>query len=179
VLVDISLIAAYDAGLAELLAACVNAGAGVGFLRPLALDEAAVFWRATIADPVALTLAARDGGRIVGTVRLVLAGQANGRHRADVAKLLVHPDARRRGVAEALMAALEDLARTHGRTTLVLDTETGGQAEHLYERWGWSRVGEIPEYALTADGVLASTTVLTKRLTKRLHERVEASSGAG
>jgi GNAT superfamily N-acetyltransferase len=161
---QIGLLESYEPGLAEVLAGCVNGGAGVGFLRPLDVEAAAEFWRSALENPDALTLVARDGERIVGTVRLILARQPNGRHRAEVAKLLVHPDARGQGVAAALMAALDELARAHARTTLVLDTETGGQAEHLYERWGWNRVGEIPQYAVTADGVLASTTVMTKRL---------------
>ncbi len=161
---QITLLDSYEDGLAEVLTGCVDAGASVGFLRPLDPARAAEFWRTAVVEPGTLTLVARDGERIVGTVRLILAGQQNGPHRADVAKLLVHPDARGRGVAQALMAALDDLALTHGRTTLVLDTETGGQAEHLYERWGWDRVGEIPDYALTCDGAMASTTVMTKRL---------------
>jgi GNAT superfamily N-acetyltransferase len=154
--------------LAELLVACVAAGASVGFLRPLARGTAESFWRKALADPEALTLVARDGERVVGTVRLLPASQQNGQHRAEVAKLLVHPDARGRGLAAALMAALDDAALARGRTTLVLDTETGCQAEHLYERWGWSRVGEIPAFALTCDGDLASTTVMTKQLGRTL-----------
>jgi GNAT superfamily N-acetyltransferase len=154
--------------LGELLVACVAAGASVGFLRPLDQTTAETFWRRALADHDSLTFVARDGARIVGTARLLPAPQLNGQHRADVAKLLVHPDARRQGVAAALMTALESAALAKGRTTLVLDTETGGEAEHLYLRWGWSRVGEIPEYALTADGALASTTMMTKRLGRTL-----------
>jgi GNAT superfamily N-acetyltransferase len=154
--------------LAEILVACVTAGASVGFLRPLERGTAESFWRTALADPGALTLVARDGARIVGTVRLLPASQQNGQHRAEVAKLLVHPNARGKGVAAALMAALDHAALARGRTTLVLDTETGGQAEHLYQRWGWSRVGEIPDFALTCDGDLASTTVMTKRLGRTL-----------
>ena len=150
--------------LGGLLVACVGAGASVGFLRPLDQRTAETFWRQALADQTALTFVARDGGRIVGTVRLLPAPQQNGQHRADVAKLLVHPDARRRGIAADLMTTLESAALAIGRTTLVLDTETGGEAEHLYQRWGWSVVGEIPEYALTADGALASTTMMTRRL---------------
>ena len=164
---QIALLTSYEpaiADLADLLVACVAAGASVGFLRPLARETAEAFWRSALADPSALTFVARDRERIVGTVRLLPAPQVNGAHRAEVAKLLVHPDARGRGVAAAPMTALDDAAVQHGRTTLVLDTETGCQAEHLYERWGWSRVGEIPDYALTCDGELASTTVMTKRL---------------
>jgi predicted N-acetyltransferase YhbS len=156
------------AHLGELLVACVAAGASVGFLRPLEQTAAETFWRQALADHDSLTFVARDGARIIGTVRLLPASQQNGQHRADVAKLLVHPDARRQGTAAALMVTLEAAALAMGRTTLVLDTETGGQAERLYQRWGWSRVGEIPEYALTADGALASTTMMTKRLGRTL-----------
>lgn len=151
--------------LTELLVACVAAGASVGFLRPLEHTTAAGFWGKALADPDALTFVAREGSRIVGTVRLLPAQQQNGPHRAEVAKLLVHPEARGAGVAPALMRTLEAAALARGRTRLVLDTETGCHAEQLYERWGWSRVGTIPDFALNCDGVLTATTVMTKRLT--------------
>jgi GNAT superfamily N-acetyltransferase len=151
--------------LAALLKACVDAGASVNFLRPLAIEDARRYWADALGDPDALTLVARDGERIVGTVRLLPATQPNGPHRAEVSKLLVHPDVRGRGIAEALMRALDHVAFELGRTTLVLDTETGCQAERLYTRWGWQTVGVIPDFALTTDGDLGSTTVMTKRLT--------------
>jgi GNAT superfamily N-acetyltransferase len=101
---------------------------------------------------------------VLGTVQLVLALPENQPHRGEIAKLLVHPGARRRGLAAALMQAAEAAARAAGKTLLVLDTATGGDAERLYPRWGWQRCGVIPDYALWPRGGLCSTTVFYKAL---------------
>jgi GNAT superfamily N-acetyltransferase len=85
-------------------------------------------------------------------------------HRGDIAKMLVHRSARRRGIAQRLMESLEDAARKEGRTVLVLDTVTGGDAERLYQRAGWQRVGDVPMYALMPDGQFCSTTFFYKHL---------------
>lgn len=153
--------------LAVLLKACVDGGASVNFVRPVELAVAKAWWDKALEDPDAVTLVAREGEHIVGVVRLLPAMQPNGPHRAEVSKLLVHPDVRGRGIAEALMRRLDEVAGELGRTTLVLDTETGCQAERLYARWGWETVGVIPDFALTTDGQLGSTTVMTKRLQPR------------
>jgi acetyltransferase len=105
-----------------------------------------------------------DDGTVVGTVRLHLAAQANGRHRADVSKLLVHRGARRRGVARALLDALEAEALRRGRTLLMLDTETRSPAEELYLRCGWSRVAVVEGYLLSHRGTLDPTTFMSKQL---------------
>jgi GNAT superfamily N-acetyltransferase len=97
-------------------------------------------------------------------VQLVLAQPENQPHRADVAKMLVHRRARRQGIAARLLAAAEHAARSAGKTVLVLDTVTGGDAERLYQRAGWRRVGEIPNYALMPDGAPCSTTYFHKQL---------------
>ena len=102
--------------------------------------------------------------RIVGTVQLILAQPENQPHRADVAKMLVHRSARRRGIAQHLMAAVDDAAREHGKTILVLDTVTGGDAERLYQRSGWQRVGSVPNYALWPTGGLCATTYFYKQI---------------
>ncbi len=154
--------------LADVLLDCVAGGASVSFMAPLPRDKAVAFWRG-VADGVArgerVLLVAEDAaGRIVGTVQLITAQPDNQPHRADVAKMLVHRDARRRGVAQQLMAAADDAARAAGKTVLVLDTVTGGDAERLYQRAGWQRVGEIPKYALMPDGALCSTTYFYKHL---------------
>jgi GNAT superfamily N-acetyltransferase len=154
-------------GLAAVLADCVAGGASVSYLDPFSIGEARVHVAAFAADAAAgrrLILAAFDGDRIVGTVQVVPALQPNQPHRADIAKLLVHRDARRQGVAERLMAAAEDEARAAGKTLLVLDTVTGDAAERLYLRLGWSRVGVIPNYALYPDGRPCATTVFYKEL---------------
>jgi GNAT superfamily N-acetyltransferase len=154
--------------LAEVLIDCVEGGASVGFMQPMTVEKATRFWR-TVANAVArderVLLVAEDSeGRIVGTVQLVLALPENQPHRADVAKMLVHRRARRHGIARRLLQAVEATAREEGRTLLVLDAVTGGDAARLYARAGWERVGEIPHYALMPDGAPCSTTVFYKRV---------------
>lgn len=154
-------------GLAAVLEDCVAGGASVSYLAPFTLDDARSHFATFAAEAAAggrLILAAFDGDRIVGTVQVVPATQPNQPHRADIAKLLVHRDARRRGLAERLMSAAEHEARAAGKTLLVLDTVTGDAAERLYMRLGWSRVGVIPNYALYPDGRPCATTVFYKEL---------------
>ena len=155
-------------GLAQLLLDCVEGGASVSFMHPLSPERASGFWR-DIAGGIArgerALLVAEDAtGAIVGTVQLVLKQPENQPHRADVAKMLVHRRARRQGLGAALMRAAEQLAVQEGKTLLVLDTVTGGDAERLYERLGWRRCGVIPGYALWPRGGLCATTVFFKPL---------------
>lgn len=155
-------------GLAALLVDCVEGGASVGFMLPMTMEKAARFWE-TVAEGVrrgerALLVAEDADGRIVGTVHLVLALPENQPHRADLTKMLVHRDARRRGLAERLLAAAEDAAREEGRSLLVLDAVTGGDAARLYARAGWVAVGEVPDFALMPDGAFCPTTFFYRRL---------------
>jgi ribosomal protein S18 acetylase RimI-like enzyme len=156
--------------LGEVLHACVGAGASVGFVEPFGPEDARAFWRDAVFPGVrqggrALWVA-RDGGRIVGTVQLITALMPNQTHRADVAKMLVHPAARRQGTARALMAALEAEARALGLRLLVLDTRTPDAAEHLYLSLGFERAGVIPGYAIAAEDPARfdDTLVMFKRL---------------
>lgn len=152
-------------GLAGLLVDCVEGGASLGFLAGLGPAEARQWWERALAAPGSLTWVSRDdGGTVVAAVRLLTDTPANAPHRAEVAKLLVHRDARGRGRAGALMQALEDAATGLGRVLLTLDTETGSLAERCYTSWGWERVGVIDDYALTPDGRPAPTTIMIKRL---------------
>lgn len=156
--------------LGDVLVDCVEGGASVSFMLPLSRERAMSFWRgvaAGIATGERALLVAEDAFGICGTVQLVLAQPDNQPHRADVAKMLVHRRARRHGLGEALMLAVESLAQQCGRTLLVLDTVTGGAAERLYARLGWERVGVIPDYALFPDGGLVATTVFYRRLGAR------------
>ncbi len=158
--------AAQIRGLAEVLCDCVDGGASVSFMQPLTTERAEAFWRG-VADGVArgeraLLVAEAAGGTIVGTVQLVLAQPENQPHRADVAKMLVQRRARRHGLGAALMQAVEREAAHEGRSLLVLDTVTGGDAERLYARLGWQRCGVIPDYALWPSGGLCATTVFYK-----------------
>ena len=157
------------AALTDGLLDCVDGGASVSFMAPLARGTADAFWRG-VADGVAagdrLLLVAEDGpgGEVLGTVQVVFARPANQPHRADVAKMLVRRSARRRGVGARLMRAAEDAARGAGRTLLVLDTVAGSDAERLYARLGWVRVGVVPDYALWPDGRPCDTTFFYKSL---------------
>jgi len=154
--------------LADVLIDCVEGGASVSFMQPMTRTKAIAFWR-KVADGVAcgeraLLVAQDHERRIVGTVQLVLVLTENQPHRADVAKLLVHRRARKQGVAERLMSAVDATARDEGKTVLVLDTVTGGDAARLYPRVGWQRVGDIPNYALMPDGRLCGTTIFFKAI---------------
>jgi ribosomal protein S18 acetylase RimI-like enzyme len=151
------------AELAELLGLVVADGASVGFLPPLAPAEAERYWRQALAGP-ATVFVAEQAGRIVGSVQLQPAPQPNARHRAEVAKLLVHPAFRRRGLARRLMAALEAAARADGRTLLVLDTRAGDPSNDLYRSLGYLEAGRVPRYARSADGSLAATVIYYKEV---------------
>jgi len=154
--------------LSDVLIDCVEGGASVSFMLPLARAKAQAFWRGVlegVARGERILLAAQtETGRIVGTVQLILDLPDNQPHRADIAKMLVHRDARRRGVAAQLMAAVDDAARAEGKTVLVLDTVTGGDAERLYQRAGWQIAGVVPNYALMPDGAYCGTTFMHKQL---------------
>jgi len=152
--------------LAGVLIDCVEGGASVSFMHPLPHDCAAAFWRRVGQDVAAgerALLVAKDARGLCGTVQLVLDQPENQPHRADLSKLLVHRRARRQGLGEALMRAAEATARECGKTLLVLDT-ANDEAERLYERLGWERVGVIPGYALLPHGGLCGTTVYYRNL---------------
>ncbi len=153
--------------LGQLLKACVEDGAGIGFLLPMPQDKAEAFWASklpAIESGEAFLLAARQGADIAGVVMLVKAGADNQPHRADVAKLMVHPVHRRKGLARNLMSAIDGLARSENRWMLVLDTVTGDRAEKLYPTCGYQKVGVIPDYAYNSHGHLDATTVFFKDL---------------
>ncbi|MGW5612249.1 N-acetyltransferase family protein [Streptomyces sp. NPDC003877] len=153
--------------LADLLAGTVAGGASVGFLAPLGRAEARAWWQERAADLAAGRLAvwaAVDGDRVLGTVSLAFPAKANSRHRAELVKLMVHPDARGRGLGRRLLATVENAAAAAGVTLLHLDTETGSPAERLYRSAGWTAVGTIPDYAARPDGEPAATTIYYKRV---------------
>ena len=154
-------------GLCAVLIDCVEGGASVNFMHPMTLTKAADFWREVAAGvnrgERALVVAEDEHGAIIGTAQVVWATPENQPHRADVAKMLVHRRARRLGVGTAVLKAAEDAAREAGRTLLVLDTASN-DAERLYERSGWQRVGTIPDFALMPDGARCDTVVYYKRL---------------
>lgn len=155
------------AALTDVLIDCVEGGASVSFMLPLSRERALAFWQ-RVADGVArderALLVAEDEAGIVGTVQLVFDLPENQPHRADLAKMLVHRRGRRRGLGEALMRAAEQLGRDSGKSLLVLDTVTGGDAERLYARLGWQKSGVIPNYALWPQGGYCDTTYFYKAL---------------
>jgi GNAT superfamily N-acetyltransferase len=164
---DAAGVRAHVEALAAVLVDCVEGGASVGYMAPFMHREARQVYE-TYADEVErgrrLLLAAFADGDIVGTVQVVFAAHPNQPHRAEIARMLVHRSARRRGVAALLMEEAEREALAEGRTLLVLDTVTGDDAERLYERLGWTRVGVIPGYALYPDGRPCDTTLFFKQL---------------
>jgi GNAT superfamily N-acetyltransferase len=153
--------------LADVLADCVAGGASVGFMAPFPHAEARTVvegMAAEVEQGNRLLLAAFAGDRLVGTVQVVLALPPNQPHRGEITKLLVHRSARKRGVAEQLMARADTEARAEGKTLLVLDAVTGGDAERLYTRLGWTKVGVVPDFALFPDGRFCDTTYFFKSL---------------
>ena len=160
--------AGVDGALAEVLVDCTQGGASVGFMLPLDNERAEAFWVDTLAsaargERIVLIAEEHDTGTVIGTVQVILTAPENQPHRGEIAKMLVHRRARRRGVGEALMRAAEELALEAGKTLLVLDTASV-DAERLYGRRGWQRVGVIPDYALWPDGGFVDTTIFYKRL---------------
>ena len=154
-------------GLGDVLIDCVEGGASVSFMLPITRERAERFWRAVAADVAAgrrALLVAEDARGLCGTVQLVLDQPENQPHRADLCKMLVHRRVRRQGLGEALMRAAEVTARECGKTLLVLDAVTDGDAARLYARVGWVRVGDIPGYALFPDGRPCGTTYFYRQL---------------
>jgi GNAT superfamily N-acetyltransferase len=157
-------------GLCDLLIDCVEGGASVSFMLPMSRAKAEAFWN-SMATSVArgervVPVAENTAGTIVGTVQVILNQPENQPHRGDIAKMLVHRRARRRGVGATLLAAAERSALGAGKTLLVLDTVTGSDGERLYARQRWLRCGEIPKYALWPDGRFCATTIFFKFLSE-------------
>jgi acetyltransferase len=158
--------------LTHLLRDVVDGGASIGFLPPLAEDEARAYWQGVVTDMRAgtrvLLVAREDGaagpGEIIGAAQLDLPTKPNARHRAEVQKVMTLSAARRQGVGRALMLAIEPAARQHGRTLLVLDTRQGDDAERLYRALGYIQVGVIPHYARNGEGGLDATVLFYREL---------------
>ncbi len=157
--------------LTDILHACVHDGASIGFILPFAPDQARAYWQNRVRPDLhtgALDLfVARGNERILGTVQLIPAMMPNQPHRADVAKLLVHPEARRRGLGRALMAALQDRAIALGRSLLVLDTRSTDPSCILYQSLGFQIAGEVPNYCRNPfEDRLEPTTYMFKDLSQ-------------
>ncbi|HEY3848830.1 MAG TPA: GNAT family N-acetyltransferase [Acetobacteraceae bacterium] len=166
-LLDAAAAASAERCLSDILIACVAGGAGISFLPPLAPETARAFWKRTVTEIAAgrqRLLCGWADGVLAGTVTLDVGTPPNQPHRAEVQKLLVHPDARRHGLARTLMQRVELEAARAGRSLLTLDTRAGDAAEHLYRAMGWQEAGRIPGYALNADGTPGDTVFFWKRV---------------
>ena len=153
--------------LTRLLCGAVNEGAAIGFLAPLDHDAAAAYWSSMagrLTKDVRLVLAFDDAQQIVGTGQLVLPWQTNGRHRAEVAKLIVDSDYRGRGIGLAIIRALEQIAIVERRFLLVLNTRKDGYPVELYRRAGFVQSGEIPGYTCDASGSFQDTVLMHRWL---------------
>jgi acetyltransferase len=152
--------------LGHLLIDAVHSGASIGFLAPVSRETADRYWHrvfASLGGNLRLWVAEKDDV-VVGTAQLSLCDKENGRHRAEVQKLQVLRAARGNGVATLLMGELEAEARRRRRSLLFLDTLLASHAEDVCRRPGWSRAGEIPDYATTPDGEPSPTVLYFRQL---------------
>ncbi len=153
--------------LARLLHDCIAAGASIGWVQTPSLEAARAYWEriaASTARGERCWWVIAAGERMLGSAQLVTDGPENGRRRAEVCKVMVHPEARRRGLGQALMQAAEAEARVQGRRLILLDTNTDSPAQRMYEGLGWQVCGVMPDYAEQADGSLGATTWMYKQL---------------
>lgn len=142
--------------LSELLIQVVEDGASIGFLPPLDPSDSTSYWQNVLAPDVILFVA-KMNDIIVGSVQLHLSTKPNGSHRAEIAKLMTHPNYRRNGIARSLMQKAEERALQEGRSLLVLDTREGDASNLLYTSMGYIQAGRIPSYAISANGALHAT----------------------
>ncbi|NOU92432.1 GNAT family N-acetyltransferase [Paenibacillus sp. LMG 31456] len=149
--------------LAALLIQVVENGASIGFLPPLTLSEAKQYWEHVL-NPDVILFVAKINNQIVGSVQLHLSTKQNGGHRAEIAKLMTHPNYRRKGIGRSLMEMAEERAKQEGRTLLVLDTREGDPSNDLYISIGYIPAGRIPNYAKSASGELHATIYYYKNI---------------
>jgi ribosomal protein S18 acetylase RimI-like enzyme len=160
---EIKSIESHIVPLSELLVKVVDDGASIGFLPPMKLSVARQYWQ-TVINPDVILFIAKINNEIVGTIQVHLCTKQNGLHRAEIAKLMTGPNARRKGVARALMKVAEERAVSEGRTLLVLDTREGDPSNHLYQSIGFIPAGKIPNFALSGEGELDTTVIYYKNL---------------
>ncbi|MDO7908030.1 GNAT family N-acetyltransferase [Paenibacillus sp. JX-17] len=149
--------------LSDLLIRVVADGASIGFLPPLSSNEAMTYWDQVL-EPGVILYTARESGKVIAAVQLQLCGKPNGAHRAEVAKLMTHPDYRRNGAARALLRTVEQRAQEGGRSLLVLDTREGDPSNLLYQSEGYIQAGRIPDYAISENGQLDATIIYYKKI---------------
>ncbi|MBY0148228.1 GNAT family N-acetyltransferase [Neobacillus niacini] len=155
---ELESIEAYIVPLSELLVKVVDDGASIGFLPPMKLPDAKHYWQ-TVLNPNVILYVAKIDNEIVGTIQLHLCTKQNGLHRAEIAKLMTSPNARRKGVARFLMNTAEERAIKEGRNLLVLDTREGDPSNLLYQSLGYIQAGKVPNFALSGEGKLETTVI--------------------
>lgn len=149
--------------LSELLIQVVEDGASIGFLPPVDLSDAMSYWE-DLLNPEIILLVAKRNNRIVGSVQLHLCAKQNGVHRAEIAKLMTHPNYRRHGIGRLLMKSAEERAIQEKRSLLILDTREGDPSNHLYASLGYIQVGRIPNYVKSVSGEFQATIYYYKTL---------------
>ncbi|MFJ1626395.1 GNAT family N-acetyltransferase [Marinilactibacillus psychrotolerans] len=142
----------HQEGLVTLFQEVVANGASMNFLYPMRYETALHYWNNVLSKNVRLFIAIVDK-EVVGSVQLHLSDKENGQHRAEIAKLMTHPKARRKGVAKLLLQHVLKVAKQEGRTLLLLDTEKDGPANKLYQSEGFILYGEIPAYSQDPFGI--------------------------
>ena len=158
----------YIQALSALLIQCVDDGASIGFLPPLATAQASQYWQQVnteIINNEKVLIIANNEQSIVGCVQLSLCNKANAQHRVEVEKLMVSPDARKQGIAKVLMNTLEAQARLYQRSLIILDTREGDAASYLYKKLDYREAGTIPNFAINAEGGIDATVFFYKQLT--------------
>ena len=158
---ELTLIEEHLDELSELLVKVVDEGASIGFLPPMRKQDAANYWK-TVLSPDVILFVAKLNNQIVGSIQLHLSTKQNGSHRAEIAKLMTHPEYRRNGIGRLLMHRAEETAKQMERTLIVLDTREGDPSNKLYSSLGYIQAGRIPNYAKSADGELAATILYYK-----------------
>jgi ribosomal protein S18 acetylase RimI-like enzyme len=163
--IEVTSIETYIDPLTELLVHVVDDGASIGFLPPMKQSDARDYWQ-SVCTPNVILFIAKLNNEIVGTIQLHLCTKQNGLHRAEIAKLMTGPNARRKGVGRSLMKAAEERALEEGRTLIVLDTREGDPSNLLYQSLGYIQAGKIPNFALSGEGELDTTVIYYKELKK-------------
>ncbi|TKC18892.1 GNAT family N-acetyltransferase [Robertmurraya kyonggiensis] len=160
-IIEVQSVNEYVNELSQLLKEVVDLGASIGFLPPLSLVAARHYWE-NVLEPGVILYVAMKNGKIAGTIQLHLCQKQNGLHRAEIAKLLTHPEYRRNGIARALLKEAEDRAKTEERSLLVLDTREGDPSNRLYISVGYIEAGKIPFYCISENGQLDPTVIYYK-----------------
>ena len=153
--------------LVELLQDAVGSGASVGWTRAPTTKEARNYWTEVleaVGRGERLLFVATDNHVCAGAVQVAVAPRQNARHRGEVQKLMVHTQYRRRGTAQALVAAMERAAAARGLTLLVLDVRAGDEAERLFKRCGYQYAGTIPGFVQSTRGTFDPIAIYYRRL---------------